>query len=323
MIDLKNDPAAIPARRVGALMRGARSQAGLSLRSASRKLGITKTQLMAWERGDERITDDELDQVADLYGVGTEALAPARRGVEIDRAHHTMRIGHHIEVLNSPDPTADEILGNYLHALYELRGAKPTDPIPLRDDDLNSLADALGNVPAVIEQRLVELMGVTREEAIRLRRIILRRRVLTPAAGLALGAGMLGGLSSFSSAKHSTAPPLAASQPQAQATTAPATPPATAPSTTAAPTTAPVVTAPPATSVPAPTPVVRHHVAAPPTTSAPSIDAPGASQIDVTDNSTPSTITAPPSVDTTPPTTTDPTPVVNIDAPGDGQAIRP
>lgn len=318
MIDLENDPAAIPARRVGALMRGARSQAGLSLRNASRRLGITKTQLMAWERGDERINDDELEQVADLYGVGTEALAPARRGVEIDRAHHTMRIGHHIEVLNSPDPTADEILGNYLHALYELRGAKPTDPIPLRDDDLNSLADALGNKPAVIEQRLVELMGVTREEAIRLRRIILRRRVLTPAAGLVLGAGMLGGLSSFSSAKHSTAPPIAASQPPAQATTAPATLPATAPSTTAA----PVVTAPPATSAPAPAPVVHHHVAAPPTTGAPSIDAPGASQIDVTNNSTPSTITAPPSVDTTPPTT-EPAPVVNTDAPGDGQATRP
>ncbi|MFN8037397.1 MAG: helix-turn-helix domain-containing protein [Acidimicrobiia bacterium] len=183
----------IPSRRVGALVRAARSRAGLSVRAAAHRIGVPRATVQAWERGEERVADEHLETLAELYGVTVEALAPARRGVVIDLDQREMRVGHRVEALATTDPTPDDILAKYLSVLYELRGARPTDPIPLRDDDLSSLADVLGNKPSAVEARLVELMGVTGEEAMRLRRIILRRRVLTPAAGIVLGAGMLGG----------------------------------------------------------------------------------------------------------------------------------
>jgi hypothetical protein len=58
---------------------------------------------------------------------------------------------------------------------------------------MDSLADALGATPDAIETRLVELMHVTRDEAAVIRAAMIRRRLVVPAAGIALGAGVLAG----------------------------------------------------------------------------------------------------------------------------------
>ena len=56
--------------------------------------------------------------------------------------------------------------------IYELRNLPPDSAIPLRESDLSTLADALGGTPEAIESRLVELIGVNRDEAARLRAMI-------------------------------------------------------------------------------------------------------------------------------------------------------
>lgn len=245
---MTNGPAPVPAERMGPLLRRARTARRLSVRAAAEQLGISRHLLSRYERGVEAVTPEHLAGLAALYGTSTEELVPTRRAVVVDQGRATLAIGG---MMRSTGPSSDGVLSDYLTMLYTLRGVRPGDPIPLRDDDLDALADALGSDPAVVEERLVELMGCTREEAAALRRMILRRRVLAPAATIVVGAGLIGGVRAAAQrpdgssdraaveATTTTGPPPAASTTSGPTTTAPpATAPTTAPTTT--PTTAPV-----------------------------------------------------------------------------------
>ena len=65
--------------------------------------------------------------------------------------------------------------------VYELRNL-PAAPAPMREEDLATLADALGGTPEAIEARLHELIGrESREEAAQLRSMILPPRSLAMA----------------------------------------------------------------------------------------------------------------------------------------------
>lgn len=315
----------LPYRRVGTLLRAARTQAGYSPRAVARATGFSKQLLAAWEHGEVGVGDDNLAKLAVLYQVSLESLAPARRGITIDRDTGTLRVGHHIEPLPKSITEPGEILERYLHLLYSLRGLKPNDQVHLRDDDLNNLADILGNTPREIERRLIDLMGISQKEATRLRRIILRRHVLTPAAGLALGAGLFGGFQALDNNAGSVENPPAI----VQTTSAPETPGGETDSTIAAdtPTTLP---APPDTGPTAPSTLIERGPKLPPFASPDaSTTTPTASA-----NSTPTT-TVEPSSDAqpqtpepfvlapTPTTTADGPPIVVIDAPGPTQASRP
>jgi hypothetical protein len=114
--------------------------------------------------------------------------------------------------LRSDEPPTDEVLRSYLRVVYEMRDSKPGSRIPLRDRDLDALATALGSDPEFVETRLVELMDVTREEAAALRVALIRRRVLLPAASIALGASLVVGGAQLVDAGGSAAPERAAVQ---------------------------------------------------------------------------------------------------------------
>ena len=53
----------------------------------------------------------------------------------------------------------DGILREYLAMIYELRNLPVGTRPPMREEDLATLADALGGTPAAIEARLHELIG--------------------------------------------------------------------------------------------------------------------------------------------------------------------
>ncbi len=89
------------------------------------------------------------------------------------------------------EPDVESVLERYLDAVYSLRGLRRADDLSLRDEDVEELAVALGDEPEEIERRLMQLVRCTREEARALRKALLRRRVLIPAAGVALGVGGL------------------------------------------------------------------------------------------------------------------------------------
>ena len=111
---------------------------------------------------------------------------PARTPVLLDAATGRLRMGAAERPVEDPSDR-DQVYGAYLSLLYAVRGARRGKELPLREADLDALLAIVGDDPERIEQRLVELMGCTAEEASLLRRVLLRHRALTASVGMAAG----------------------------------------------------------------------------------------------------------------------------------------
>ena len=132
-------------------------------------------------------------RLADAYGCDVASLLPNRDVAPVILEPGYLRVGAASKTLRSDDPHPDEVLKGYLGLLYDMRSMKPGTRIPLRDPDLDALAEALGGTSDAIETRLIELMHVTRDEAATMTASLLRRRLVVPAAGIIFGAGLLTG----------------------------------------------------------------------------------------------------------------------------------
>lgn len=183
----------VSGRRLGAALREARMAAGLSRREVADRAGCTTRQVRAFERGETQPDDAQMERLAMACTRPVDTLLPARGDAPVALEDGRLHVGTASRELATDEPLTDDVLRSYLGALYELRDSKPGAKLPLRDRDLDALAGALGSDPDVIETRLVELMDVTREEAAAMRAALFRRRVLVPAATIALGATMVAG----------------------------------------------------------------------------------------------------------------------------------
>jgi transcriptional regulator with XRE-family HTH domain len=201
---MSNEQPTVSARRLGELLGNARQSAGLSRREAASVAGVTPQAIRAYERGSESVPDDVAEKLAAAYGCSLATLLPSRGVDPVSLEPGRLHVGSASAPLGSDDPPSDEVLRSYLGLLYELRDAKPGSELPLRDRDLDALAAALGDDPETIEVRLVELMDVTREEAAAMRATLFRRRLLLPAAGFVLGAGLFAGGAQLLSADGSS-----------------------------------------------------------------------------------------------------------------------
>jgi transcriptional regulator with XRE-family HTH domain len=147
---------------------------------------VTAAELRSFERGATTPSADVRRRLATALAVDPEVLVPARSALVVEP--DALIVNGRTRPLHTGD--TEEILREYLAVLYEMRDLRPGSEVPLREHDVVALAAALGPdaEPDTIEARLIELMGVTLEQAARMRSIILQRRVVAPAAGLALGA---------------------------------------------------------------------------------------------------------------------------------------
>ena len=159
------------------------------------RVGLDAKHLRDYERGSAQIPEDVANRLAGEYGCDPSQLLPERPAASVILEPRRVSVGGASKALRSDDPHPDEVLRGYLGLLYEIRSTKPGTEIPLRDKDLEALADALGGGRDAIETRLIELMDVTRDEAAAIRATLLRRRLIVPAAGLVLGAGLFTGIS--------------------------------------------------------------------------------------------------------------------------------
>lgn len=119
------------------------------------------------------------------------AFGAPRTPVVFDRAAGALRIGPYERRVEHPE-SPDEVYGAYLSLLYAVRAARPGERLALRSADLEALLLLVGDDPATIESRLVELMGCTPEEAGRLAGILLRHRRMTATLGIAAGLSLAG-----------------------------------------------------------------------------------------------------------------------------------
>ncbi len=189
---------------VGRHLRAVRKSKGLSRAEVARSAGLTRRELAAYERGRSPVPDSDLWCLAGSCGVDVGDLLPTRDRLGVGSDLGALTVGESVRRLR-PGTDADGVLREYLAMLYELRNLPPGTKPPMREEDLATLADALGGTPEAIEARLHDLIGASREEAARLRGLILPPRpIAAPAAAPA--AGPLPALTDFDPSPMPAAP---------------------------------------------------------------------------------------------------------------------
>ncbi len=119
------------------------------------------------------------------------AFGAPRTPVVYDSVAGALRIGPYERRVEDPE-SSEQVYGAYLSLLYAVRAARPGERLALRSADLEALLLLVGDDPATIESRLVELMGCTPEEAGRLAGVLLRHRRMTATLGIAAGLSLAG-----------------------------------------------------------------------------------------------------------------------------------
>jgi len=161
-----------PSKDTGRHLRQVRRKQGLSRAEVARSAGLTRRELAAYERGRIVIPESDLWCLAGSCGVDVDELLPEREPLKVGSGLSSLAMGDSIRRLRDP-AAPDGLLREYLSMIYELRNLPPGSRVPLRQPDLVALADALGGSPEAIEARLVDLIGASKEEAARLRAMIL------------------------------------------------------------------------------------------------------------------------------------------------------
>jgi transcriptional regulator with XRE-family HTH domain len=157
---------------IGDQLRAAREHAGLSLEQASAQTSLLRSYVSALEDGRRRPLPAELERLSAAYGTDLSGLLPARRPVEVDVATGQMRIDAAEQRVR--DLTDDhQVYATYLFLLCTARGAQPGERIRLRASDVELLTSVLGSDPVTVEERLVNLMGCSAEEAALLSGVLL------------------------------------------------------------------------------------------------------------------------------------------------------
>jgi transcriptional regulator with XRE-family HTH domain len=156
-------------KRVGKQLRALRRKKGLSLSEVARGTGLSRRELVAYERGKVEIPDSDLWVLAGACGVDVSELVPPAEVPALVAAPSSIEDA--ITHLRSGQD--DYVLNRHLNTLAALRALPPGSQVQLQDSERASMVETLGPDPGAIEQQLVDRMRVSREEAARLRELIL------------------------------------------------------------------------------------------------------------------------------------------------------
>ena len=243
----------VPAERLGEVLRAARKRRGWKRRQAAKHTGISATKLRDYERGVRAVPAQVCLRLAECYGDDLTAHVPLRVPPRVTAS--TIVVDDQTRILRSGD--AEEVLTSYVEIVARLRRSRAGEPVGLRASDVAALGAVLGCDPDRIEQRIVELLECTREEARALHDELLRRKVILPVAGLAAGIVAFTGITSAKAESPTSATPASVLSEFVPASASVDVPP---PPTTAAPAPAPT----PTTAAPAPAPEPSPATVAPP-----------------------------------------------------------
>lgn len=196
---------------VGRHLRTVRKAKGLSRAEVARSAGLTRRELAAYERGRTPVPDSDLWCLAGSCGVDVSDLLPSRDKLNVGGDLGSLTVGDSVRRLRAGAGN-DGLLREYLAMIYELRNLPPGTRPPMREEDLAALAEALGGKPEAIESRLAELIGASRDEAARLRVMILPPRALPPAPATPVPAmSEFGDLNQYGTAPVGAPAPMPAS----------------------------------------------------------------------------------------------------------------
>ena len=178
-------------RSTGSRVHAAREDKGLSLRRASRRLGVSPRALRGWEQGRADIPFAVRQGMVQLYSLAPETLIrperPAAGAAELDGS--MIRIG---SVTFSAGDTSDDALRAFLTAVRLERGLSPKAPLSVRGSDAAVLAELLGGTAEDIVRNLQRLLGVDEREAVEFGSVIFRKTAIAGALAVGLAAGVVG-----------------------------------------------------------------------------------------------------------------------------------
>lgn len=158
-------------KQLGKHLRSIRRKKGLSLSEVARGAGLSRRELVNYERGKAPIPESDLWVLAGSCGVNVSDLMPATSTLELTAAASTTSVGDTVSALRKGQQDAG--ITAYLHTLHKLQALPAGKRIPVKEKELEEIAAALGSTPRSIEAKLREVLQVSPDEAERLRAMIL------------------------------------------------------------------------------------------------------------------------------------------------------
>jgi transcriptional regulator with XRE-family HTH domain len=159
-------------KQLGKHLRSIRRKKGLSLSEVARGAGLSRRELVAYERGKVPIPENDLWVLAGSCGIDVAELMPTTTSsMELTVAASATSVSDTISQLRQGQEDAG--ITAYLHTLQKLQALPAGKRIPVKERELEEIATALGSTPRSIEQKLQDVLHVSPDEAERLRAMIL------------------------------------------------------------------------------------------------------------------------------------------------------
>lgn len=173
MTDRTGDDAGAPdayAKALGARLRAIRLQQNLSLHGVERKSeGRWKAVVVgSYERGDRAVSVHRLAELAEFYGVPVSDLLPPESGAFSGGggAPPLARIVLNLDRITSLDDGQADILRRYAASIQRQRGDVGNRTLPVRHDDLRTLALMYDCSVESLTERLVRWQVLAPESVI-------------------------------------------------------------------------------------------------------------------------------------------------------------
>jgi transcriptional regulator with XRE-family HTH domain len=193
MIDIAS---AAFARRLANLLRDRRETRGVTMRELARRSGggFTARQLRAFEDGRAELHEQVVCEVAALYEAELADILPTRLPLRIDdRGREGAAVISTSGISAAFDPSNhDSLLVTYLLLVRQLRAQERAPFIDLRREDVEAIAEYLGEPGPTVMERLSTLMGVTQLQRRAMAGMFIAGAIVVGLAGsgvAALGAG--------------------------------------------------------------------------------------------------------------------------------------
>ena len=186
----------VPARRLGQLLMEHRTTSKTSQTKVANRSTFLATpkRVAQLESGLLALTDVEVEEVVDAYGVSLSTLVPQRTQLALDLETLSLSFGRRqVTFARSEDATLDELLSHYLSTVRALRSLPDKAEISLREADLRTLSTGLVLPIEDVRVRLHMLMD-DRPDELRERAELILGRPLIPALGIMVGGTGIGSL---------------------------------------------------------------------------------------------------------------------------------
>lgn len=152
------DYSLVPPHRFGELLNQKRTELGLDFQDLieGSELDISAKYLKKVEHGSKQLTDEQMDQIAQIYGLKLGFGIPEHKILRVDPYSNSIIAERNLIHYQNND--TESILKRYLSLVYLMRGQTPGTAINVRKTDIEVLADSLNMEHQDVENKLNQMI---------------------------------------------------------------------------------------------------------------------------------------------------------------------